>query len=108
VSAGTQRELPSGTVTFLFTDMEGSTRLLQTLGEKWPAILEAHNDLLRGAIREVGGIDLRTEGDALFAVFRSAPAAAGRRGGGPAGPVRTSMTPERPAPPRNTTDSRWP
>jgi predicted ATPase/class 3 adenylate cyclase len=68
-------ELPTGTVTFLFTDIEGSTRLLQVLGERWRAILEDHNRLLRGAIREAGGIDLRNEGDSFFAVFRSAPAA---------------------------------
>ena len=68
-------ELPTGTVTFLFTDIEGSTRLLQALGDRWQTILEDHNRLLRGAIREAEGIDLRTEGDAFFAVFRSAPAA---------------------------------
>jgi predicted ATPase/class 3 adenylate cyclase len=68
-------ELPTGTVTFLFTDIEGSTRMLQAVGERWKPILEDHNRLLRGAIREAGGIDLRTEGDAFFAVFRSAPAA---------------------------------
>jgi predicted ATPase/class 3 adenylate cyclase len=68
-------ELPTGTVTFLFTDIEGSTRMLQAEGERWKSILEDHNRLLRGAIREAGGIDLRTEGDAFFAVFRSAPAA---------------------------------
>jgi predicted ATPase/class 3 adenylate cyclase len=70
-------ELPTGTVTFLFTDIEGSTRLLQTLGERWKTVLEDHNRLLRGAIRESGGIDLRTEGDSFFAVFRTAPAAVG-------------------------------
>jgi predicted ATPase/class 3 adenylate cyclase len=68
-------DLPTGTVTFLFTDIEGSTRLLQTLGEGWPAVLDDHNRLLRGAIREAAGIDLRTEGDSFFAVFRSAPSA---------------------------------
>jgi len=68
-------ELPTGTVTFLFTDIEGSTRLLQTLGESWKTILEEHNRLLRGAIREAGGADIRTEGDSFFAVFRRAPAA---------------------------------
>jgi predicted ATPase/class 3 adenylate cyclase len=68
-------ELPTGTVTFLFTDIEGSTRLLQFLGEQWQPVLENHNRLLRRAIRDSGGIDLRTEGDAFFAVFRSAPAA---------------------------------
>jgi predicted ATPase/class 3 adenylate cyclase len=69
------RELPTGTVTFLFTDIEGSTRLLQSFGERWQSILGDHHRLLRHAIREAGGIDLRTEGDAFFAVFRSAPAA---------------------------------
>lgn len=67
-------ELPTGTVTFLFTDIEGSTRLLQTVGDRWPAVLEDHNRLLREAIRAAGGLDLRTEGDAFFAVFPSAPA----------------------------------
>jgi predicted ATPase/class 3 adenylate cyclase len=68
-------ELPTGTVTFLFTDIEGSTRLLQGLGERWQPVLEDHNRFLRHAIRDAGGIDLRTEGDAFFAVFQSAPAA---------------------------------
>ena len=68
-------ELPTGTVTFLFTDIEGSTRLLQALGEKWLSTLEDHHRLLRGAIRDAGGLDLRTEGDAFFAVFSSAPGA---------------------------------
>jgi predicted ATPase/class 3 adenylate cyclase len=68
-------ELPTGTVTFLFTDIEGSTRILQAFRERWRAILEDHNRLLRGAIREAGGKDLRTEGDSFFAVFRSASAA---------------------------------
>ncbi|MGH2653800.1 MAG: adenylate/guanylate cyclase domain-containing protein [Actinomycetota bacterium] len=67
-------DLPTGTVTFLFTDIEGSTRLLQTLGERWPGILEDHNRLLREAIRGSGGIDVHTEGDSFFAVFRSAAA----------------------------------
>jgi predicted ATPase/class 3 adenylate cyclase len=71
----TRNELPTGTVTFLFTDIEGSTRLLQELGERWRGVLEEHNHLLRKAIRGAGGVDLRTEGDAVFAVFRSAPSA---------------------------------
>src|SRR5919106_712149 len=68
-------ELPTGTVTFLFTDIEGSTRILQNLADRWQAILEDHNRLVREAIRDAGGIDLRTEGDAFFAVFRTASAA---------------------------------
>jgi predicted ATPase/class 3 adenylate cyclase len=68
-------ELPTGTVTFLFTDVEGSTRLLQRLGSGYRAVIEDHNRLLRESIRGAGGLDLRTEGDAFFAVFRSAEAA---------------------------------
>jgi predicted ATPase/class 3 adenylate cyclase len=68
-------DLPTGTVTFLFTDIEGSTRLLQAVGERWRPILEEHNRLLREAIREAEGVDVQTEGDSFFAVFRSAPAA---------------------------------
>ncbi len=64
--------LPIGTVTFLFTDIEGSTRLLQHLGERYTEILEAHHLLLRRAIQERGGCDFDTQGDALFAAFSSA------------------------------------
>ena len=68
-------ELPTGTVTFLFTDIEGSTRLLQALGAGWKTVIEDHNRLLGGAIHEAGGVTVRTEGDSFFAVFRSAPRA---------------------------------
>jgi predicted ATPase/class 3 adenylate cyclase len=66
------RELPTGTVTFLFTDIEGSTKLARRLGDRWPEVLEEHHAILRTAIRDHGGIDIRTEGDAFFAVFASA------------------------------------
>jgi predicted ATPase/class 3 adenylate cyclase len=65
-------DLPTGTVTFLFTDIEGSTNLARTLGDRWTEVLEEHNAILRKAIREHGGLDVRTEGDAFFAVFTSA------------------------------------
>jgi predicted ATPase/class 3 adenylate cyclase len=65
-------ELPTGTVTFLFTDIEGSTDLARTLGDRWPSVLEEHHAILRTAIREFGGTEVRTEGDAFFAVFQSA------------------------------------
>ena len=65
-------ELPIGTVTFLFTDIEGSTRLARSLGDRWSNVLEEHHRILRQAVRDHGGIDIQTEGDALFAVFRSA------------------------------------
>ncbi|MDP8957245.1 MAG: tetratricopeptide repeat protein [Actinomycetota bacterium] len=64
-------DLPTGTVTFLFTDIEGSTNLARTLGFRWPQVLEEHNSVVRNAIRAHDGIDVRTEGDAFFAVFRS-------------------------------------
>jgi predicted ATPase/class 3 adenylate cyclase len=64
--------LPTGTVTFLFTDIEGSTRLLGALGERYGPLLEAHNRILRDAIADHGGTEVNTEGDAFFAVFPSA------------------------------------
>jgi predicted ATPase/class 3 adenylate cyclase len=60
-------------VTFLFTDIEGSTRLLQRVGDDYRTILEAHNELIRTAIDDVGGVVVRTEGDSFFAVFSEAP-----------------------------------
>ncbi|MDR7458120.1 MAG: tetratricopeptide repeat protein [Armatimonadota bacterium] len=61
--------LPTGTVTFLFTDIEGSTRLLQTLGDRYPAVLAAHDDLLRTVFRAAGGVEVSTAGDSFFVVF---------------------------------------
>jgi predicted ATPase/class 3 adenylate cyclase len=65
-------DLPTGTVTFLFTDIEGSTRLLQELGPDYGAVQRHHMRLMREAIAEGGGLEIRTEGDAFFAVFSSA------------------------------------
>src|SRR5687767_8109891 len=67
-------ELPTGTVTFLFTDIEGSTRLLQELGETYRSVQDDHMRLLRKAIAAGEGTEIRTEGDAFFAAF---PTAAG-------------------------------
>lgn len=62
--------LPTGTVTFMFTDIEGSTRLLADAGDAaYLALLEAHNELMRDAISAGGGIEVATEGDSFFAVF---------------------------------------
>lgn len=69
------RPLPTGTVTFLFTDIEGSTRLLQRLGDRYRGVLEEHSRLLRDAFVEAGGYPVSTEGDSFFVVFASAPAA---------------------------------
>src|SRR3954464_6928485 len=68
-----KRDLPSGTVTFLFSDMEGSTRLLKQLGrDRYGELLSAHNALLREAFTANGGIEIDRQGDAFFFVFRSA------------------------------------
>jgi predicted ATPase/class 3 adenylate cyclase len=61
--------LPTGTVTFLFTDIEGSTRLLQGLGDGFHAVVDEHGRILRQAIASGGGTEIRTEGDSFFAVF---------------------------------------
>ena len=67
------RDLPTGTVTFLFSDIEGSTRLLKQLGrERYGTLLSQHNQLLREAFAEHGGIEIDRQGDAFFFVFRSA------------------------------------
>ena len=68
-------DLPTGTVTFLFTDIEGSTRLVQGLGEAYPQLLEQHHDIVRSAVEANDGLVVSTEGDSFFAVFSAAPAA---------------------------------
>ena len=73
----TATRLPTGTVTFLFSDIEGSTRLLATLGDRYPAVLEAHSEVVRGAIGAHDGTVVSTEGDSFFAVFPSALGAIG-------------------------------
>lgn len=67
--------LPGGTVTFLFTDVEGSTRLAETLGPRWPGVLARHRAIMRAAVAASGGIEVQTEGDGFFIVFASAPSA---------------------------------
>jgi predicted ATPase/class 3 adenylate cyclase len=62
---------PTGTVTFLFSDIEGSTRLAQRFGEDWPALLERHRDALRSAFAPHGW-EQGTEGDSFFITFASA------------------------------------
>ncbi len=70
-------DLPSGTVTFLFTDVEGSTRLLNELGpERYAAALEEHRRLLRAAFAASGGVEVDTQGDAFFVAFPTADGAA--------------------------------
>ncbi len=67
----------SGTVTFLFTDVEGSTRLVRDSGdERWAELLENHRRLLRRAFEAHGGREVGTQGDSFFAVFARASDAA--------------------------------
>ena len=78
-------ELPTGTVTFLFTDIEGSTRLLQELGrEDYAQLQDRHAAIMRSAIANGGGTAIRTEGDSFFAVFPTAT-----------GAVRSAVTAQR-------------
>jgi predicted ATPase len=80
------RELPSGTVTFLFTDIEGSTKLLQELGDAaYRESVEEHRRILRDAFTANGGVEVDTAGDGFFVAFATAPeaieaAAAGQTG----------------------------
>jgi predicted ATPase len=62
-------ELPSGTVTFLFTDIEGSTRLVEALGSEYVELLAEHHRLIRGAVERLGGVEFGTQGDAIFFAF---------------------------------------
>jgi WD40 repeat protein/class 3 adenylate cyclase len=65
-------DLPSGTLTFLFTDIEGSTRLLRQLRDRYSAVLADHRRILRAAFQRYGGEEIGTEGDSFFVVFRRA------------------------------------
>jgi class 3 adenylate cyclase len=67
-----QAELPTGTVTFLFTDIEGSTRLLQELGDGYGEVLADHRRVLREAWRQHDGVEVDTQGDAFFVAFSRA------------------------------------
>jgi predicted ATPase/class 3 adenylate cyclase len=66
-------DLPTGTVTFLFTDIEGSTRLLQELGDGYRAVQDRHAGLIRAAIGARHGHEVRTEGDSFLITFARAP-----------------------------------
>src|SRR5690348_8235476 len=70
-------DLPRGTVTFLFTDIEGSTELLRRLGGRYAGVLEDHLRLLRAATVDHGGREIDTQGDAFFAAFARASDAVG-------------------------------
>ena len=65
-------ELPTGTVTLLFTDIEGSTRLVSTFGNEYGALLNEHQRLLRACFGARDGVEAATHGDSFFVVFDSA------------------------------------
>jgi class 3 adenylate cyclase len=65
-------QLPTGTVTFLFTDIEGSTKLLEQLGQQYHQLQDRHSSIVRAAISEGGGSVVNTDGDSFFAVFADA------------------------------------
>ncbi len=70
------RQLPTGTVTFMFTDIVGSTKLLDALGaERYAYALREHRAVVRAALEAHFGVEVDTEGDAFFAAFAQAPAA---------------------------------
>jgi class 3 adenylate cyclase len=69
---GVVLELPSGMVTFLFTDVEGSTRLLKQLRERYGQALADHQTILREAFARHHGREIDTQGDSFFVAFRSA------------------------------------
>ena len=90
-----QVDLPSGTVTFVFTDIVGSTRLLQEHGDGYATLLAAHHDVVRAALRRHSGTEVDTQGDAFFAVFARASSAVAAAGeicdGLEGGPVRVRI-----------------
>ena len=90
-------ELPTGTVTFLFTDIEGSTRLLQVLGRtEYGELQDRHASIMRTAIAHGDGVVIRTEGDSFFSVFST-----------PSGAVRAAVTAQRELASFPWPDGRW-
>ena len=88
-------ELPTGTVTFLFTDIEGSTRLLHEHGAAYGDLLAEHRRLLREAFAAHAGVEVDTQGDAFFVAFARATdavaAAADSREALESGPIRVRI-----------------
>lgn len=70
-----ERKLPTGQVTFLLADIEGSTELLHRLGDDYAALLADVRRVVRAAVRKTGGHQVSARGDDVFAVFEEAPAA---------------------------------
>jgi class 3 adenylate cyclase len=94
--ARVRADLPSGTVTFLFTDVEGSTKLLHELGpERYAEALAEHRRIVREAFAAHGGVEVDTQGDAFFVAFPTAAgaleAAVDARERLSSGPIRVRM-----------------
>lgn len=68
-------DLPTGVVTFVFTDIEGSTRLLKEAPSSYKLLLERHGEIIRKAVTQVDGAVVSTEGDSFFLAFTSPVAA---------------------------------
>src|SRR5512132_2666522 len=89
------RRLPTGTVTFLFTDIEGSTKLLHELGDRYADVLADHRRVIREAVAANEGVEVDTQGDAFFVAFERAAdavaAAAAAQAKLDCGPVRVRM-----------------
>ena len=89
------RTLPDGELTLLFTDIDGSTRLVQKYGDRYPDVLAEHRGVLRQAFARHGGVEVDTQGDAFFVVFPRAgdavSAAVEAQRGLADGPVRVRM-----------------
>src|SRR5262245_11427380 len=85
-------DLPTGTVTLLFTDIEGSTRLLRVLGDEYAGVLADHRRLLRDAFVRHGGVEVDTQGDSFFVAFASASDALAAAAGGQTALLRHPWT----------------
>ncbi len=91
-----ERELPAGTVTFAFTDVEGSTKLLRQLGtDAYADALAEHRRALRATFVRHDGVEVDTQGDSFFIAFSTAPAALAAAAEAQqvlaAGPIRVRM-----------------
>ena len=95
IGAVTRTELPTGTITFLFTDVEGSTRLLREHGDAYAELLDEHRRTLRAAFSNHSGVEVDTQGDAFFVAFSTAAAAVAAadeaRSALESGPIRVRM-----------------
>ena len=69
-------DLPTGTVTFFFSDIEGSTRLAQRMGTSFRQLIDDHNRIVRSVVADTDATEVRTVGDSFFLVFPAAAEAA--------------------------------